>query len=263
MNQKGFYSGISKLMEQHQSFVMVTMADVLLSAPQELGAKILVTQEGLYAGTIGGGKLEAAAISYSQKMLQVNQPRSCELVRWNLKKDIGMTCGGEVTLLFEPHLSRSWNIVIFGAGHVAQALIPLLLTIDCRITCLETRPEWLGKLPDHDRLEKKLLPVMQEYVSQIADNSFIISLTQGHSYDLPILTEVLSSREFPYVGVIGSNSKSIVLRRNLKEHGVDDAKIASLHCPIGLDLGSRDPSEIAVSITAQLLQQRQFISTSI
>lgn len=257
MNQKDFYKDAHRLLEQKKSFVTVTIVDVLLSAPQDVGAKMIVSSTGLLSGTVGGGKLEAAAIEHAKGMLEHSKQQKHDLVRWNLKKDIHMTCGGEVSLFFEVNDQESWNIVVFGAGHVSQALIPLLLTLNCTLSCIETRQEWLDRLPDHDRLDKKRLDPMCDYVSQMPDHSFLISITQGHAHDLPILAKALLERNFPYVGVIGSASKAVVLKRNLREQGVSDDKIKSLICPIGLKLGSREPSEIAVSIAAQLIQKRE------
>ena len=114
-----------KLLDTDTSFATVTLCSIRGSAPQIAGAKAIVTANGIEAGTIGGGKIEAVAIDYSQTLLRLGKS-SCELVTWNLQKDIGMTCGGEVTLLFETIARTTWPIVVFGAGHVAQALIPQL-----------------------------------------------------------------------------------------------------------------------------------------
>ena len=60
-----------------------------------------------------------------------------------------MTCGGAVKLYFEPHPAggASWQIAIFGAGHIAQSLLPVLLPLPCRIACFDSRAEWLERLP--------------------------------------------------------------------------------------------------------------------
>ena len=60
-----------------------------------------------------------------------------------------MTCGGSVKLYFEPHAAggATWSIAIFGAGHVTQALVPVLLPLPCQIAVYDTRPEWIARLP--------------------------------------------------------------------------------------------------------------------
>ena len=98
---------------------------------------------GLIAGTVGGGKVEAKALGLARDLIE--QKAATRSVEWHLQKDVGMTCGGRVRLYFETFLASDWHIVIFGAGHVAQALIRTLLSLDCRITCVDPRADWLAQ----------------------------------------------------------------------------------------------------------------------
>jgi xanthine dehydrogenase accessory factor len=66
----------------------------------------------------------------------------------------------------------------------------------------------------------------------------------------------LAERKFPYIGVIGSDAKAVVLRRELVAAGVGVRRAKAFHCPVGLDFGSNHPAEIALSIAAQLVQER-------
>lgn len=127
-----FYEQLVALESSATPFVLVTLIEALGSVPQDTGAKMLVTAAGLHTGTIGGGRVEAQALALAQDLLskKISAPR---LVAWTLKGDVGMTCGGAVKLYFEPHLATVWPIVIFGAGHIAQALIPVLLPLQCSI----------------------------------------------------------------------------------------------------------------------------------
>lgn len=243
-----------RLQEDKVSHVAVTIVDILVSAPQNIGAKALIGKGGLLEGSIGGGKLEAKAIAFAQEMLE-RGVKEASLQQWNLKKDVGMTCGGGVSLFFEPFVHDQWPIYVFGAGHVAQSLIPLLLTLDCDLHCIDPRQEWLDKLPESPKLEKICRDDGAELISELASGSFIISVTQGHSFDLPILDEALH-RSFPFVGVIGSLSKATVLKRELSRLGHGPEVLSRLKCPLGLELGGRNPPEIAISIAAQLLMER-------
>src|SRR5687767_7838922 len=130
-----FYEQVVALEREGISFVLVTLVEALGSTPQDTGAKMLVTQGGRHCGTVGGGKVEAQAIAMAQEMLDAGaadagQPR---FVNWTLKTDVGMTCGGSVKFYFEPHIAAGagWPIVIFGAGHVSQALLRVLLPLPC------------------------------------------------------------------------------------------------------------------------------------
>lgn len=241
--------------------IVITLVDFKGSIPQVLGAKATVRSSGLIQGTIGGGKLEAKAILYSQEMIKNLQSPVCQLITWNLTRDVGMSCGGVVTLLFELIRTPSWKIVVFGAGHVAQELIPLLMKLNCHITWIDSRIEWLNRLAtstyESENLVKILAEKPQDLVKNFTSNCFFILMTQGHATDLPILAEILRSHENSnYVGIIGSRTKAIGLKANLKELGFTDEKINRYYCPIGLDIGDNTPVEISYSIISQLLQVR-------
>lgn len=246
---------VQKLLDCSQSFVTVTLVDIRGSAPQIVGAKAVVTRSGIEGGTVGGGKIEAAAIDFAQRLLAEGRQHA-ELVTWNLQTDIGMTCGGEVKLFFDVYANAAWPIVIFGAGHIAQSLVRLLLNLDCQITCIDTRQEWLARMPDDNKLKKICVQTPSELVAEQPENAFFVLMSKGHATDLPVLAEILANRSAPFVGVIGSPQKASVLRRDLRKYAVSSEKIESFHCPIGLPIGNNTPAEIAISIAAQLLQQR-------
>jgi xanthine dehydrogenase accessory factor len=244
------------LLEHDESFATVTLLSIRGSAPQIAGAKAIVTDQGIVAGTVGGGKIENAAIEYAKKALSEIDGPTTVVETWNLQTQIGMTCGGEVSLFFEFHRRIGWPIAVFGAGHVAQALIPLLLKLNCQVTCVDSRNDWIGKLHDHPRLCKRCVPEPKSVLPELASNTFFVLMSKGHATDLPVLAEILRTRTAPYVGVIGSAQKASVLRRDLKELGIGDDRIDSFHCPIGLPLGNNTPTEIAISVAAQLIQVR-------
>lgn len=247
---------LNELFNEQIAFVVVTMIDTRGSAPQIQGAKAIVTSEGIMQGTLGGGKIEAKAIVYAQSMLSQRDGRVCESVTWNLQTDVGMTCGGEVTLFFEVYLCNDWKIYVFGAGHVAQKLIPMLLGLHCFVTCVDSRQNWLDRLPAHPRLKRICTEAITDQVKSIDPKGFVILMTQGHVTDLPVLSEILRQGKPLYLGVIGSLQKAKVLKRNLKEVGISEDLIESFHCPIGLPLGNNTPAEISISIVAQLIQER-------
>lgn len=249
-----FFENAAKLKKEGTSFGVVTLVSVRGSAPQDPGAKCIVTETGLFEGTVGGGKVEAAAIKFAQELIHKNtlEPKS---VTWNLQTDIGMTCGGEVTFLFETFISTSWPIVIFGAGHVSQALCRLLSNFDCQVTCIDPRKEWIDKL--ENVVHTLCIESPKEVVKNLRPNSFFISMTKGHAFDVPILEEIAKQHGLPpYVGVIGSKIKGDKIKSELKELGVSDDFIKALRVPIGLPIGQNHPYEIAVSISAELLQVR-------
>lgn len=256
MNFHQYTQQVQSLLNARNAFVIVTLVAARGSVPQIIGAKALVTRSGLVAGTVGGGKVEARAIGHAQQLLESAERTACSMATWNLQRELGMTCGGEVTLTFEVVDQQVWQVAVFGAGHVSQALVPMLVQLDCRVTCLDSRAAWLERLPPHPHLDIVHCERLEEHVKSLDPHSFFVVVTQGHATDVPILAEILTTTALEYVGVIGSRQKAGALRRELLKRDVPEDKLASLRCPIGLPLGNNTPPEIAISIAAQLIQVR-------
>ena len=252
MNQVDLLRRSTELAESSTPFVLVTLVEATGSTPQDTGAKMIVTAAGLDTGTVGGGRVEAKAIDLAQTMLRDRLP--CQLHDWSLKADVGMTCGGRVKLFFECPGVSSWQIIIFGAGHVTQALARLLATLPCQVTCIDPRANWLARLPASVHTRESADPAGE--VATLPEDDYVLCMTRGHRSDLPVLQQIFAlRREFPFLGVIGSKAKAAVLRKELREAGIAEETI-SFCCPVGLPIGSNHPAEIAVSIAAQLLEMR-------
>jgi xanthine dehydrogenase accessory factor len=182
----------------------------------------------------------------------------CEEVVWNLQRDVGMTCGGEMRFLFEVvRPLAAWHVVIFGAGHVAKAVVGVLSGLACRVDVIDVRADWLEGLPKAGNVKVHCVSAYEDGVGLVSEKSYILCLTKGHSTDRPVLREVL--RRYPagaFLGVIGSLAKRAVLSRELREDGIEEGQLERMVCPVGLPIGSNDPAEIAISIVAQLLERR-------
>jgi xanthine dehydrogenase accessory factor len=259
MNDAGFYEQLVALEREGTAFVLVILTESLGSTPQDTGAKMLVTAAGLHNGTVGGGKVEAKAILVAQEML-ADAATTPRFVNWALKTDVGMTCGGSVKLYFEPHAGggagAAWPIWIFGAGHVVQALVPVLAPLDCQLTIVDPRREWLDRLPRARNVRYIEAAEPADLVPDVPDHAFLLCLTRGHASDRPVLQRALAERNFPFVGVIGSDAKAKVLQKELIASGLPAKRAKEFHCPVGLPFGNNDPREIALSIAAQLLTER-------
>lgn len=262
MNRTTLYEELLALEKGGTACVLVFLVEALGSTPQDTGAKMLVTTAGLHSGTVGGGKVEAKALALAQEMLAAGEctPR---FVTWTLKTDVGMTCGGSVKFYFEPQAGgatgAAWPIWIFGAGHVVQALVPVLAPLDCALTVVDPRREWLDRLPRAHNLRLIQAEEPKELVPSMPDHAFLLCLTKGHASDRPVLQRALAERNFPFVGVIGSDAKAEVLRREMIADGLPAERAGQFHCPVGLPFGSNDPREIALSIAGQLLTERDRI----
>ncbi|MCI0331741.1 MAG: xanthine dehydrogenase accessory protein XdhC [Planctomycetes bacterium] len=268
----GFVERLAELSQSGVPFVCVTMVQAVGSTPQDAGSKMLVTAEGLVTGTVGGGRVEHKAIQHAQAMLALPTaatrypektdagcPRQpiAQLLEWNLKRDVGMTCGGSVKLFFETYNHSEWRIVVFGAGHVASAVVECLGPLDCHVMCIDPRPEWLDRIPARPRLRKLHADEPSKLVSELPNDAFVVCMTMGHATDRPILAEIFrQGRTFPFLGVIGSKAKRAVLIKELTAAGIAPEAAEQFCCPIGLELGTNQPGEIAISVVAQLIQER-------
>lgn len=257
-----FYTQVNNLLATGEPFVSAIIVDSVGSVPQNNGSKMLVTKDGLYFGTVGGGKVENRALEIAREMLEkCDEPT--RLVKVNLNQDLGMTCGGSVTLYFEIFTPDAWSITIFGAGHCSNALIETLAKLNCRITCVDPRQIWLDRLPDSFNLTKICAPDMVSYVSKLTKNDFVVLMTMGHSTDSPILLEIFKQwkeRPLPYLGAIGSKAKAARLRKDVEEAGFPAEYKELFFCPIGIQVGNNSPQEIAISVAAQLLSERDRLS---
>ena len=254
----------SELKKENKPFVIITLTDTKGSAPQDVGAKAIVTNDGLAFGTVGGGKIENHCINYAFDLLkkeEISKPGFYE--SWNLQTEIGMTCGGVASFYFEIFRpEKVWNIAVFGAGHVSQALCRTLMTLDCQLTCIDTREEWLSKFPSKNNFKTILSENPKSELKKLNEDTFVVLMTKGHSTDLPVLAEALQYHNFPYLGAIGSEAKANSLKKGLQEHDLPMKRLQNFICPIGMPIGNNTPEEISISITAQLLKIRdQFFST--
>lgn len=254
---EGFLTDFETVKGRKIPFAVVTLVQCQGSNPQEIGARAIIGLEGLISGTIGGGALENHAIKKAHEFLG-SRLIPAQFVELNLQKDLGMVCGGVVGLMFEMYHPRGqWEIVIFGAGHVAQALIRALLQLECDITCIDHRKEWLEKLPPSSRIRKIEAEDMAAASKSMHPESFVVIMTMGHKTDAPIVSQILMDGvQYPYIGVIGSETKAKALRSRMSEQKIAQERIEVVRCPIGEPFGNDTPPEIALSVVAQLLKTR-------
>lgn len=155
------------------------------------------------------------------------------------------------------NLSVNGTVYIFGAGHVAQALVPALARVGFSCIVLDDRPEYLNHdlFPDAQQVTRIGPESLKKICTEIHSSDYVCVMTHGHRYDHEVVRRVLRTPAC-YIGVIGSKRKAQVSAQLLLEEGFDYSDIERLHTPIGLSIGAETPEEIAVSITAQLIETR-------
>ena len=231
--------------------VLTTVIAVVDSAPGKPGARMIVKKDGSTVGTIGGGAIEKRI---TEEALTMMEGRGTRLLTYELK-DIGMVCGGGMSVFLEPLLDAH-SLIVFGAGHIGSVLSKISNLLGFTTTVVDNRPDFANeeKLPWADRV------IAEDYQKALNDLSFsdttyVVILTHRHAHDFEIL-EYCIEQPFSYLGMIGSRKKVDKAFEQLREKGVDEETIKRIHAPIGMNIGAESPQELAVAIAAQLVAVR-------
>lgn len=249
-----------KLSQAKEDFVMISLINVSGHAPRKAGTKMLVSLSASY-GTIGGGNLEQSSIDKARVLLQ-NKVRSPELLSLKLNPKSGdfgrQCCGGEVTILLEPIYPQRPSIAIFGAGHVASALLHILSLLAIDIYLIDSRPEQLKQgLGENSlaRLHSLHAAIPEVILEQLPSDSHLLIMTHDHAEDIAILDQALRLEAFGFIGLIGSKVKWQHFQKELRKQGHSDDALKRVTSPIGLStVPGKSPAAIAIATAAQLLQ---------
>ncbi|GAF52233.1 XdhC family protein [Psychrobacter sp. JCM 18900] len=307
-----WYEGLARYQQQGIAHVLATVVAVNGSAPRALQAKMIVTQDSI-VDTLGGGGLEHDVVNTARQLLNGEiaatvskevKPKVYEAndtsaltpskgVRrdtvytkhYPLGAKLAQCCGGSVTVMFECfNVTPPMSVLVFGAGHVASALMTILAELPCQVDWVDSRPEMfkrylvdesttnqstLYNLPAHIRphIDDEPVDFVRPFIEQ-GGQRFILVMTHDHSVDFELVRAALdtisdtssphdkrSDISTPYIGCISSATKAKRFRDRLMQRGYSEQLVNQLVMPIGLQIGGKEPMAVAVSIVAQLLQQ--------
>lgn len=248
-------SKLNEFIERNIPVAMITIISIDGSTPRGVGSTMLIDINGnLLEGTIGGGILEEKAKEDGMKYIKENKSG---VIEYNLasskkgKNNLPMTCGGNVSIFIKVYYSQE-NLIIAGAGHIAEKISKIANIMGYSITILDDRKERLTSkfFPNVDNL---ILGNIVENIEKINidSNSLIIIVTHGHKYDQDVLEAVLRS-DAKYIGMIGSSNKIKTNFKNLMEKGFTKEELSKVYTPIGIDIGGETPEEVALSIIAEI-----------
>ncbi|MFH1729091.1 MAG: xanthine dehydrogenase accessory protein XdhC [Pseudomonadota bacterium] len=243
---------ILEAMESSKKAAVITVIKTEGSAPQKPGAKMIVYEDKLIVGTIGGGAIE---FKLTEDALNVIESGKAQMFSYNLGAQLGMCCGGKMDAFIEPTEPLK-KLVIFGAGHISAELVPLAKKIGFHVTVIDDREDFANKerLPQADEV------IFEHYDYTLDkltfDNStFIVIVTHQHKYDDEILTRIID-KEYAYLGMIGSKTKFEKTKLRLKSQNFSDQIISKVHTPIGIKISAKTPFEIALSISCELVNYK-------
>lgn len=233
---------LANSIQDRQPVVLATVVEIVGASPAKIGAQMVLLADGTTAGTVGGGKLEAAIIAEARAALNDGQPR---LKYYRLTEEgndaIGVLCGGEVRVFIQPFLPPP-KLVIVGGGHIGRPLRVMGEAAGFEVIVVDVEP---GRAD---------VPELASV--HLTADSFIVLITTDHISDEVALRQVIHS-PVRYIGMIGSRHKCETILGHLRADGVSDEALSRIYAPIGLDLGGHTPEEIAVSILAEIIAVRR------
>ncbi|MBM4371842.1 MAG: XdhC family protein [Deltaproteobacteria bacterium] len=243
---------VRELLRTNRPFVSVTVVETAGSAPQIRGAHMLVLDDGSALGTVGGGRFEWEMMRVARECLAEGRTR---LVCNDLGKDLGMACGGAMTAFLEPHLPAE-RVIVYGAGHCARAVAPLLVRAGFRVRVVDPRAGFAvpGAFPPGTDLAEA--DPATDAAQTVRAEDWVLVMTHEHAHDLFTVRAALP-RAPRFLGVMASRRKAQKIRQTLEDEGFQREQVDRLHMPVGIDIGAVGPEEIAVSIAAQLIAQRR------
>ena len=243
---------MTELLRANRPFATVVIVESTGSAPQKSGARLLVLDDGTIQGTVGGGRFEWEVMRAAREALAEGAPR---LVRYDLGKDLGMGCGGQMAAFIEPHLPAE-RVLLYGAGHCARALAPLLTRAGFRVRVVDPRSDLLKGAGFDEGVDLVVSDPAADAAQSIREEDCVLVMTHDHGHDLYTLRASIP-RTPRYLGVMASKRKAARFRTTLLEEGFSAEQLDKVYMPVGMEIGAVGPAEIAVSIAAQLISIRR------
>jgi xanthine dehydrogenase accessory factor len=214
--------------------------------PASAGAMVVARDE--CEGSCGAAGIDAAAAAHARRMLEQGDATALA----------ALPASGETLFLFDPVRPPELEVVLFGAGHVARALVPILASLPCRIHWIDERADaFPAAVPPGDvRIIESDDPVA-EVAAARAGACFLV-MTHSHALDEALTQAILARGDFRWFGLIGSLTKRRRFEHRLGARGIDAAALARMTCPIGIGgIADKAPATIAVAVAAQLLRERE------
>lgn len=259
------FDGLKKIAAGDGRGAMAEIVSTRGSAPRKAGTRMLLSPDGTFSGTVGGGSLEYRAELECRSVLETGLPsrKAYSLSGSDGEgEDIGAICGGSAVIDFRTidaaeaqalleSSPRPPRVLLYGAGHVGKALADALHLMDVPVIVADERENMLteARFP---HAERRVCPAADAPMDPEPQDMVAI-MTHGHALDYALLRRAMDTPA-EYIGLVASRRKNAMFRTRLMDDGVSAADVERrLHCPIGLAIGAETPEEIAVSIAAELI----------
>ncbi len=243
---------LAQNIEEGRRVALVTLVEVSGSSPGKEGDMMTVLECGEIMGTVGGGNLEYQLICEARKAMEENKNKEIEY-------DLGpngtlkMECGGKVRAYIKVFKERE-KLVVVGGGHLGLELYTLGKFLNMHVAVLDDREEYANS--ERFPLADEIIPGnigenLKKY--RLNRSSYVVVVTKGHAGDREAI-EAVAGREIAYLGMIGSTKKIRKSYDILMEKGVQREELSRVYAPVGLDISTGEPKEIALGIMAEILK---------
>jgi xanthine dehydrogenase accessory factor len=251
---------MSELSGRGEEFCVATVVRTANATSAKAGAKAVVLADGAIEGFLGGSCVEGAVRRAAAEALAAGEPR---LIRVKPGEEVvtpvdvdgvelhksGCPSGGTVDLFIEP-MRQAPRVIVCGASPVSVTLARLAQTMGYRITAVAAAED----LGCFDGIEQRCDDFSLNSLDVTA-RDFVVVATQGKR-DREALTSALSTAA-DYIAFVGSRKKAATLLARIRENGLTEEQLSRLHAPAGLPINAIDPSEIALSIMAEVVASRR------
>jgi xanthine dehydrogenase accessory factor len=222
----------------------VALATLLQKSDRDLApkGKLFVETDGATHGTFADPGLDARVRGAAGDALRQGTART-------------ITLDERHEVLIEPVVAKP-RLVISGGGHVGLAIAKMAAQLEYEVTVIDDREDYSARErfgPGIDVVRMDMAEALRSL--PMGWNTFVVIATRGHKLDSHCLREAVK-RDVRYVGLLGSKRKTVLIAKMLRDEGIADERIRRVHAPIGLDLGGRTPSEIALSVLAEMSMER-------
>ena len=246
---KGLVEGLIQVKQEGVAAVLATVVEVEGNGRVAAGQKCLVRDGRVHAGAIHHEELQAAILREAGVRLQEERSKLVPL-------DLPLA-GGKVEVFFEVMPSPP-KLIVVGAGHIAVPLVRIAKVLDYYVVVIEDRILFANRerFPDADEI---LVGDMAETIKgiTITPTTYIVLITRGHKYDEPCLREIIHSPA-KYIGMIGSRRRiKACFQRFSEEAKIAEEDLQRVYAPIGLDISTETPEEIALSILGEIIKVRR------
>jgi xanthine dehydrogenase accessory factor len=184
------FKEIAELKKNNIKAALAIVINTRGSTPGKISSIMLICADGTTIGTIGGGKVEKDVIDKSKFVISSGVPQIYENT---LDESYNYMCGGYISVYIEP-IKPTQKVVIFGAGHVGQALTKILKLLDFYIIIVDDREEFGNRknFPEADEI------IVDEFIKTIdklviEEDTFIVIVTRGHEWDLEITKRIIKT----------------------------------------------------------------------